>query len=328
MAARVTLQDIADHCGFSKSMVAQVMRDPVGSSAKANTKSIILNTAKKFNYHSNLAAKALSTNKSYTIGVLLPSTKNYYYADMVAVIQHSLSATNYTPIFAFWENDEKKLAVVEHILSRQVDAIITCEPGYLPDNLSIPVVSFHNFDERFDFVGWDPKKVIKLSLEYLLSLGHRQIGYIGYITDARSKEFAKLAPQYGIDTSGIINLPYDDIDAGMEGFSEILKKDINITAIMSHSDATAFGVMRRAWELNKKIPDDFSLMGSGNIRHASYCTPSLTSIGHSDDIESYTEVILRIVFDRLKDNSLPKVKYFCKPQLFIRESCSKLTYGN
>ena len=325
MAGRVTLQDIANHCGFSKSMVAQVMRDPEGSSAKSKTKSIIINTARKFNYHSNLAAKALSTNKSYTIGVLLPSTKNYYYADMVAAIQHSLSATSYTPVFAFWENDEKKLAAVENILSRQVDSIITCEPGYLPDNLNIPVLSFHNFDKRFDFVGCNPREIIKISLEYLLNLGHRKIGYIGYATDARGREFAKLAPQYGIESSGIINLPYDDIDAGVEGFNEILKRDLNITAIMTHSDATAFGVMRRAWELNKKIPGDFSLMGFGNIRHAGYCTPGLTSIGHDYDIESYVEVILKVVFERLKDNSLPRRKYFCEPRLCIRESCSKLT---
>jgi LacI family transcriptional regulator len=323
MATRVTLQDIADHCGFSKSMVAQVMRDPKGSSAKAKTKSIIINTAKKFNYRSNLAAKALSTNKSYTIGVLLPSTRNYYYADMVAAIQHSLSATNYTPVFAFWENDEKKLAVVEHILSRQVDAIITCEPGYLPDNLNIPVVSFHNFDKRFDFVGWEPQKVIKTSLEYLLSLGHRKIGYIGY-TDARCKEFIRLAPQYGIESSGIVILPYDDIDAGIEGFSEISQRDINITAIMTHSDATAFGVMRRAWELNKRIPDDFSLMGTGNIRHANYCTPSLTSIGYDYDMESHVKIILKIIFDRLKDNSQSRISCFCEPRLCIRESCRKL----
>lgn len=324
MATRVTLQDIADHCGFSKSMVAQVMRNPEGSSAKSKTKSIIINTAQKFNYRSNLAAKALSTNKSYTIGVLLPSTKNYYYADMVAVTQHSLSATNYTPVFAFWENDEKKLAVVEHILSRQVDAIITCEPGYLPDNLNIPVVSFANFDKRFDFVGVNPQEVIKISMEYLLSLGHRKIGYIGYATDARGKEFAKLAPQYGIESSGIINLPYDDIDAGIEGFTEILKRNVNITAIITHSDATAFGVMRRAWELNKKIPDDFSLMGFGNIRHAGYCTPGLTSIGHDYDMESYIALILKVIFDRFKDNSLPRQKYFCEPRLCIRESCKKL----
>jgi len=324
MATRVTLQDIANHCGFSKSMVAQVIRDPKGCSATTKTKSAIINTAQKLNYRSNLAAKALSTNKSYAIGVLLPSTRNYYYADMVAVIQHSLSATNYTPVFAFWENDEKKPAVVEHILSRHVDAIITCEPGYLPDNLSIPVVSFHNFDKRFDFVGCNPHEIVKISLEYLLSLGHQKIGYIGYATDARGKEFAKLAPQYGIDSSGIIILPYDDIDAGMEGFTEILKRNINITAIMTHSDATAFGVMRRAWELNKKIPDDFSLMGSGNIRHSGYCTPALTSIGHAYDMESYTEVILKVVFDRLKDNSLPRRKIFCEPRLCVRESCKKL----
>jgi LacI family transcriptional regulator, galactose operon repressor len=305
-------------------MVAQVMRDPQGSSAKLKTKSIIINTARKFNYHSNLAAKALSTNKSYTIGILLPSTKNYYYADMVAVIQHYLSLTNYTPVFVFWEKDKKKLAAVEHILSRQVDAIITCEPEYLPDNLNIPVVSFHNFDKRFNFVGCNPQEVIKISLEYLVSLGHRRISYIGYTADVRSKEFVKLAPQYGIESSSIINLPYDDIDAGMEGLTEILRRDINPTAIMTHSDATAFGVMRRAWELNKKIPDDFSLMGFGNIRHASYCTPSLTSIGQSYDMESYIEVILKVVFDRLKDNSLPRQKYFCRPRLCIHESCKNL----
>lgn len=324
MATRVTLQDIANYCGFSKSMVAQVMRDPKGSSAKLETKTLIMDTARKFNYRSNFVAKALSTNKSYTIGVLLPSTKNYYYADMVALIQHSLNKTDYMPVFSFWESDEKQAVVVEHILSRQVDAIITCEPGYLPDNLNIPVLSFHKFDKRFDFVGCAPEEVIKISLEYLLSLGHRKIGYIGFATDARGEAFIKLAPQYGISPSSIVKLPYDDITAGIEGFNEILKRDLKVTAIMTHSDATALGVMRRAWELNKKIPEDFSLMGFGNIRHAAYCTPCLTSIGQDYNMESYVETILKFVFERLKDNSLPVRKHFCEPRLCIRESCGKI----
>jgi LacI family transcriptional regulator len=324
MRKNITIMDVANDCGLSKSTVAYVLSGSIKGKVSSEKCKIVQRSALKLGYRANLAAKMLSSKKSYTIGVLLPSTKNYYYADMVAVIQHSLNSTNYTPVFAFWENNESKSQVVENILSRQVDAIITCEPKYLPDNLNIPVVSFHTFDKRFDYVGCNPQDIIKTSLEYLLSLGHRRISYIGFTGDARGKEFINLAPEYGVETYEIINLPYDDINAGIEGFAEILSREIKPTAIMTHSDATALGVMRSAWVQNKKIPDDFSLMGYGDIRHSRYSTPSLTSIGQSYDMESYVKMILNVIFNRLKNNSVPVKEYFCEPRLCIRESCKRL----
>ena len=322
----VTIIDIAKDCGISKSTVAYVLSGMTKGKVSPEKCMIVRNSAQRLGYRTNLAARVLSSKKSCAIGVLLPSTRNYYYADMVAGIQHALSTTDYTPIFAFWENEKNKPSVVENILSRQVDAIITCEPGYLPDGLNIPVVSFAVFDPRFDYVGCNPEAVIKTSIEYLLSLGHRKISYIGFNGDARGNAFCALAPQYGIEPFALM-LPYDDINAGIEGFGEILSANIKCTAVMAHSDATAFGVMRSAWDHNIKIPDDFSLMGFGNIRHAAYSTPGLTSIGHSIDMESYIKVILDVIFKRLEDNSMPPEKYICEPCLCVRESCIRYPDG-
>lgn len=319
----VTIIDIANDCGMSKSTVAYALSGVTEGKVSPEKLRIVREAALRLGYRTNLAARVLSSRKSCAIGVMLPSTKNYYYADMVAGIQHALSTTAYTPIFAFWEDEKNKAMAVDNILTRQVDAIITCEPGYLPDNLDIPVVSFAVFDKRFDYVGCKPEMVIKLSLEYLLSLGHRKICYIGFFRDARGKAFSALAAGYGVEPSTIM-LSYDDIDAGAEGFSKLISDNIDCTAIMTHSDATAFGVMRSAWERNIKIPDDFSLLGFGNIRHAAYSTPGLTSIGHSNDMESYLKVILDVVFKRLGGDNTPPGEYFCEPYLRIRESCIRL----
>ncbi len=128
MTSKATLQDIADHCGFSKSMVAQVMRDPQGSSAKQQTKSIIIDTAKKFNYRSNLAAKTLSTNKSYTIGVIMPSVGGFYY-ELAVELERILTEHGYYSLFSYWTVKDPKGSnsrqAFDRIIEHGVDGIKT-----------------------------------------------------------------------------------------------------------------------------------------------------------------------------------------------------------
>ena len=325
MKSRVTLQHIADHCGFSKSMVAQVIRNPEGCLAKAQTKSIILDTAKKFNYRSNMIAKGLSLQKSYTIGVLLPALSNDFYSDMIAEIQHLLSTTDYSPVFSFWETEEGIQKAVDNILSRQVDAIITCEPSYIPDNLDIPVVSYYNQDDRFDFVGYNASNAIKDCLTYLIKLGHKKIGYIGIPTDQRFKAFQMHMKDMELEYCSewvVCNRNLGTFLAGTQAFTQIWQNKTQPTAILTINDAVAIGAIRKAWEIGIKIPEKLSIIGFDDTPQANFCIPSLTSVNISSK-KSVASTLLQMVFSRLKGTHVNRKVTILEHQLIIRESCIK-----
>lgn len=322
MASGVILQDIATHCGFSKSMVAKVLRNPEGCSAKLKTKTTILDAAKKLNYRSNMVARGLSLKKSYTIGVLLPAPSDIFYGYMVAEIQHLLSLTDYAPVFAFWETIEGIQRAVDNILSRQVDAIITCEPGYLSDNLDIPVVSYYNQDDRFDFVGYNYYEAIKDCLVYLMKQGHKKIAYIGNPEDRRFKAFQANMKNFGLDYNPE-ELIYDN---ALSGFSmdfdflpKIGKSKTHPTAIIAHNDSVAIGLIRKALTSGIKIPEELSVIGFDDTPLAELYTPSLSSIKVSTK-KTIAAVLLQTVFARLNDKNISKKAILLNHKLIIRES--------
>ena len=107
MKENVTIMDIARDCDLSKSTVAYALSGSPKGKVTPEKCALIRKTAVKLGYRANLAAKVLSSRKSYSIGVLLPSTHDNFYGDMVAKIQHVFSKTDYTPLFAFWKTQKE-----------------------------------------------------------------------------------------------------------------------------------------------------------------------------------------------------------------------------
>lgn len=327
MGKRVTIMDIAHDCGLSKSTVGYALNSSTKDKVSLAKRKLIHETALKLGYQTNIIARGLSSQKSYTIGVLLPSPLDNFYAYMVAKIQHLLIETDYSPLFAFWEKAEDRRKAFDNILSRRVDAVITCEPSYLPDDIKIPVVSYSNNDRRFDYVGYCPEKATKIRLDYLMDLGHTKIAYIGRQNCLRSRVFHRLVKEYGI-----VNIPewnqgpelreMDVFSGGGISLEKIWKQKERPSAIIAHCDAVAIGAIRKAWELGIKIPDDLSIIGFDDILHARYCTPALTTAG-CEDVNIIAEVMVETILDRLKDKTLTRIEHIIQPKLIIRESCGK-----
>lgn len=320
--------DIARDCGLSKSAVAYVLSDSAEGRVSMENRELVKKTAAKLGYRPNLAARGLSSQKSYAIGVLLPSTRDNFYGDLVAEIQHLLSMTAYTPVFAFWETVEGIPKAVDNILSRQVDAIITCEPRYIPDNIKVPVVSYRNRDKRFDYVGYCPEEVIATGLNYLLELGHKKIGYIGNSrTDLRMQAFLRFVKE-----KNIINRPEwnhipevqrrENYYSGAIALGKIWETEEHPTALLTHNASIAIGAIRKAFELGINIPGDLSIIGYNDIRHASFCVPSLTTIRLADT-SSIAEIMIEKILSRLQNKSSEYAEYIVRPELIKRESCAK-----
>ena len=324
---KVTILDIARESGFSKSAVAYVVNGTSEGRVSQKSCDKINATAAQLGYRPNLAAKRLRGNKSFTIGVLLPSLNDPIYSSMVAEIQHLLTGTDYLATFSFWETEDGIENSTQYILSQGTDAIITVEPSYLPDNLKIPVVSCYNYDNRFDYVGYDIEAVIEMALDYLIGLGHTKIAFASQRDTIRSNCFTKTIktrklpenPDWLLWEVARGNDPYLYGKSLME---KILNCKDRPTAVFAHNDVVAVGMLQRAWELGCDIPKDISIIGFDNIKQACYSIPPLTTFQQSED-DSIAEQLLKLTFGRINNPELPQRKHVMNPKLIIRKSTAK-----
>lgn len=326
----VTMTDIARELGVSQSAVSRVLNGKEDGLVAEDKAAMIKRTANEMGYKINLAAVGLRKRKSYVIGILSLSPRDSFYGKLVADFQHLISRTEYIATFAFWENLEEAEQATKHILSRQVDAIITCEPQFLPQNIKIPVVSYCNYDERFDNVSYDYEYSFRLRVNYLMELGHRNIAYMGDFQDrGRKIAFHKVVDESGLPCPQMALVPLgnyfeeDWMTQLMERFDALWDNEQRPTAVLAQNDVAAILILRRAWERGIKIPEDLSVIGVDNIPQGATCTPSLTTVDNFSHV-SAAELLFRKVFERMKESDLPPRKHIVRGELIKRESCASI----
>ena len=329
MQSRITLQDIADQCGFSKSMVAQVMRNPVGSSATQNTKKVILETARKLNYRPNHAAKVLSTNQNYTIGVIMPSIGGFYY-ELAVELESVLTAHGYYSLFSYWTvidsdgtgADEAIARIIQH----GVDGIITVQ--YYPElaEIGVPVVTYGNERQLMDCVYPNKVKSLREAVKYLIEKGHRKIAFIGMKGDVRQIHVRDIFNENGIEVNEdwIIEKYHTVYEDGYKAMRDLLEGKEMPTALITHSDLIAIGAIKFANEAGIRIPDDISIISYDNLRQAEFSIPALSTFDQC--YKKAASLLVKAIMERIKNPNKPQQKYSFEMPLVERDSVKNITH--
>jgi len=328
MHGNVTIIDVAEKTGLSKSAVAYALSHNAKGKVSQEKRLLIEAAAKELGYSANISAKRLRSGKSRAIGVLMPAPTSAYYGEMVIEIQRLLAQRSYAGVFSFFDSLGEGKRAANQILSQQVDGIITFEPTLLPEGLGIPVVaSCYDCDVRFDCIHSDFPHMLDSLLDYLTALGHIKIGYIAYRNDAvRTSHFIKSLARR--------NLPFSpswlylnprkllNYELGYQGLEAIFKSDDKPSAVWAHNDHAAIGAMRKAWEMGVDVPGQLSIAGYDDLPQAAYHRPSLTTFRHSEG-KSAAKLLLELLFNRINEPGIPQQRRLLKPRLIKRESCAK-----
>lgn len=316
----MTLKEIAGKLNLSYSTVSAVMRGQSEALHIApETAERVRKAAAKYDYKPNLAARALRNNRSYNIGVLLPSPIDISYAVMVADIQHRLQNTEYTAIFSFWESEEGIQYATENILKHHLEGLITNEPDYLPKDLKIPVVTYFNEHPEYDFVGYSQREVAEKTLSYLYDLGHRRIGFVYAKFAERLRQLQRIVRERGMTDAGAweITLNSEKCDKLEEVFASGNIPD----AVVAQNDEGAMLVIQLAAKYGISVPRDMSVMSCNDNWIARLSSPPLTTIRRTD--EPFGGIMADILLKRLENPNSPRIKYITKQTLIERGSCAR-----
>src|SRR4026208_915354 len=182
----VTLEDIARAVNASKMTVVRAVNNPPEISSEARAR--ILATARKMKYRPNQFARALTTNHSYLIGIVVPDLMHSYFAEICSGVEaHARPAGYQNLICSTDEEPRKEMDEIEALLSRTDGLIVASALSasdakfykrLISDGAKI-VLSDRVLDGlRCSAVTTDDVQVGTLATEHLIKLGHRKIGHL------------------------------------------------------------------------------------------------------------------------------------------------------
>src|SRR5690625_3979190 len=181
-----TIRDIARESNVSIATVSRVLNNTGYASDKV--KNSVLKAAKKLNYQPNAVAKSLKSNKTNTIGVIIPDISNSYFMDISKGIEDTISNNNYNIIFCSSnENPAKERKLLKVLFEKRVDAIVVATSGENDKQIlklkkyGIPVILVdRKIDEsiQIDTVVENNFEAAYEITKQLILLGHKNIGVV------------------------------------------------------------------------------------------------------------------------------------------------------
>ena len=178
----VTIKDVARESGCAISTVSNVLNN-IGN-VSPDTAKRVMDTVERLKYVPNLNAKYLKTNKKNTIGLFVSSVQGDFYRQLVQAVHLQCKINGYI-LNIYVSNENTSEEIYGMVLSSGVEGAIIMNDG-LADNylerlerLNIPIVFIDRIykSERVSSVIIDNGYGVTQAVEYLIKLGHRQIGY-------------------------------------------------------------------------------------------------------------------------------------------------------
>jgi LacI family transcriptional regulator len=335
-----TIRDVAVHAQVSASTVSHVINgtrfvDP-------ETEKRVQSAIKVLGYRPNSVARSLRRGTTNTIALIIPDNANPFFAEIARAIEDTGFAEGYNVILCNSDMSEKKEETyIRILLSKQIDGLILISSTSHADRLrtiidaGVPVVVV---DRALELDGLPVDEVLAdhnqggyLAGEYLLRLGHSNIsciagpGHIASSTD-RLKGFRCALQEGGIELreEAIVcgAFRYEDGQAAME---ELLKRNLNFTAVFAANDVMALGAISVLHRARLRIPGDVSVIGFDNIMQAAAMSPAITTI--AQPTKEMGQRSLTLLLQRIKQRTNAPSRVLLPTALIERESCCAYVKG-
>ena len=334
-----TLADIARALGVSKMTVSRAINNH--SEISAETRSRILETAQKMNYRPNQHARALTTNRSYLFGIVVPDLMHSYFAEICRGVESVAREVGYQNLICNTDEDAaKEIGELEALLPR-TDGLIVA-PAATPEDTKFyrrilaegAQVVF--IDRRLDgvrcpIVTTDDVEVGKIATEHLIRLGHRKIGFLRGTQAStaldRFEGYRKALANHKIPVNVklIRECGFTERN-GYEAMTTWIKEGTVPPAIFAANDPAAIGAMSALFEAGMKVPDDVAIVGAGNIHYGDMLRIPITTVSWSkiEMGQAAANLLIQLIEGEEKKQKLQNV--LVKPELLIRESCGATRY--
>jgi LacI family transcriptional regulator len=281
------MNDVARRAGVSQPLVSQVIAGNPAVRVSAATRERILHAAAELGYQPNVLARGLVQSRSYSLGIIIPDLHNPFFTDVVSGAERVATQEGYAMLLCN-AGDVAADRHVEALRARQIDGIIIDAVGAasLPAETlaSLNVVLIDEPSTEHLAVTADAMAAGQMAAEHLLSLGHRQVGFLGPATDRwaihmRERGFVRVLQAGGVRiTSEYLRRAPATVEGGQVAMRALLTEPKRATAVFCANDLMAIGALKACVMARVAVPGAMSIVGCEDISTARLVTPELTTI--------------------------------------------------
>lgn len=328
---RVTLLDVARQANVSRATASLVLRkSPLVGAA---TRQRVEEAMQELGYVYNMSAAGLRVERSQTIGVVVPTLKNPFFAELLSGIEAVVDAAGLVVILAnSGDLVDRQSMLVRRMREHGVDGVILCpaadtQPDFLRQiaDWRVPLVQvLRHVSDAVDYAGVDYAAGIHQAVNYLASLGHETIAFAVHgpfhsAYQERVDGFRHAMEARGFDASTIIRVPMKMADiAGSAGL--LFEQSRQPTAVICFNDIIALGLAAGLYDRGCSVGREFSLIGFDDVTDAEAMRPRLTSVSTAP--VAIGERAARLLLDRISDPALPPRRAVGPALLHVRQSCA------
>ena len=335
----VTIYDIANASGVSAPTVSKALNGTGHLSDK--TRDLILSKAKEMGYEPNSVARSLATKRTYLIGVIYddPSMQRGFSHPVFSVVlnkfRECVEAAGYDIIFL---SCHTKMSYRAHAAFRSVEgiAIINAHTKFHAEleelgKTGIPCISTNAVIPGICTIISDNKKAGYKAAEYLVSRGHRKIGFLGapndslfYASRERYEGFCQYMNEKGIpvDSTYKEDCDYWNVVSGQKTFARLYERHPDMTAVFAVSDLIAMGVRNFVREKGIKIPQELSIVGFDDDYVSEYTYPRLTSF--RQDSEGMATLAADLLLQHMVGLPIPNKLIHLPCEFMERDSVARI----
>jgi LacI family transcriptional regulator len=337
--ASVTITDVAQAAGVSKSTVSLVLRNsPLIAPATAERVRL---SAAALGYVYNRQAADLRRKSSNMIGIVINDLGNPFFAEMLVGMERRLVDSGFISLMA---HTDERLDVQEQVLTSMheyhAQGVILCPAFGTAQALlertrrsGIPLVIVVREPEsgNFDFVGADHELGTFQASRHLAVQGHRRIAFLGRVGggpvyDLRRAGYERAMRENNLPIAPewFINAPLSR-EGGRDGIRQALAMEPRPTAAVCYNDVVAFGAMSELGEHGFVVGRDFAITGFDGVAGAAHSNPPLTTADVGPG--SLGAFAADALLERLAHADAPQIRRLIEPKLVVRQSSGLPTFS-
>ena len=331
-----TIKEVAKEAGVSIATVSRV----INKSPKASKASIasVTQAMAKLGYRPNAAAKALVSQSSNTVGVLVGDVSDPFFGTLVKAVdnvahehgKHILIGNGY-------HSPEEERKAIELLINNRCDALVIHSKGLSDDELigyakevkGLVFINRHIPEMAERCIALDNRRGAYLATEYLIRHGHTKIACVASAhriedSDQRVDGYLQALRDNNIELpQSYIEYGEPNNDGGEVAMTNLLTKSLDITGVVAYNDYMAAGALSVLDENGIKVPDQISMLGFDDGLIARYVSPRLTTIRYP--IAMMAERAARLALNLAKEQSSNDEALMFTPTLVRRNSVEKVT---
>ncbi|MCZ2261088.1 MULTISPECIES: LacI family DNA-binding transcriptional regulator [unclassified Isoptericola] len=326
-ADKPNIRQVAQLAGVSHMTVSRVLNDH--PNIREATRRRVEEAIDQLGYRPNMVARALATQRSRRIGVLVESAATFGPTSTLYAVESAARASGYVVSSVLLRAGEEitPQEAVDHLVAQGVDALCVVAPrsssiaALRRIAVGVPVLVVKpDKDPTFLTVTVDQQAGTALAVDHLVSLGHRDIlhlaGPLDWL-DARTRErsFHARAKSWGLRERPIVvgdwtaDFAYD--------FARGIRELPEYTAIFAANDDMAVGLVHGLHDRGFSVPDDVSVVGFDDIPLARHVIPPLTTV--RQNFHALGVSVVDVLRAAIEEQEIPTVTKI-PPEMIARAS--------